>query len=332
MHTSLVFVSRTVRSLAVGACTTTLVALAAAPAHAAGNYPQRPITLIVPFGPGGGVDNVARRLVQELEGLLPQTVVVENRAGAGSVVGVSAAARSAPDGYTILIADPALVINSLIAEKPQYDYARDFVPVSLVSRAPYILVSSTSLPAGTVEEIVERSRQGKGLSFASAGVGTAAHMTGELFRLRTGAQLLHVPYRGGNPAMTDLAAGQVDMVFTTIASARPYLDQRRAKPIATTGTERSPEFPELPTLEERLKDFQVYFWTALFAPAGTPPEIIKTLEEAVHNALQRDRLKKALAETGNIPTPLSGEETRAFIEGENSMWKEVIQKTGLKLQ
>ncbi len=300
-------------------------------AHAA-NYPERPITLIVPFGPGGGVDNISRRFAQELGEVLGQTVIVENRSGAGSAVGVKAATRAPADGYTLLIADAALVINELLGDPPPYEYDKTLKAVSMVSSAPYILVGSNALEASTVDEIVKQASSGeKGLTFASAGVGTAAHMTGELFRMKTKANLMHVPYRSGNPAMTDLVAGQVDIVFTTIASAAPFLAQGRAKGIATTGRERSPEHPDLPTLDETLGEFEVYFWTSLFVPADTPADIVETLTAATHKVLERDAMKAALKESGNTPKPLSAADTEAFIKGEAAMWTDVIKKSGLKI-
>lgn len=321
------------RALSVALAAGAVMATAGmAPAVQAATYPDRPITLIAPFGAGGGVDNIARRLAQELSGELGQPVVVENRPGAGSLVGVNAAIRSAADGYTVLIADPAYIINSLLTDPAPYDYRKDLKPVSMISRAPYILVASDAMP-GTVEDIVaEAGKRENGLTFASAGVGTAAHMTGELFRMRTGAKLLHVPYRSGNPAMTDLSAGQVDIVFTTIASAAPYLKQGRAKPIATTGKERSFEHPDLPTLDEKLKDFEVYFWTSLFVPANTPQEIVDKLEQAAHKVLKHDVMLTTLKEGGNSPMPMSAEDTKAFIEKEATMWKDVIRKADIKIQ
>jgi len=317
-------------ALSLGLGISTLFSAAAGAAQSAA-YPERPITLIVPFGPGGGVDNIARRYAQELGDILGQTVAVENRSGAGSTVGVKAAMRAAPDGYTLLIADAALVINELLADPAPYEYQKSLQPVSMISSAPYILVGSNLLQANTVDEVVKQAgAQPQGLTFASAGVGTAAHMTGELFRMKTGANLMHVPYRSGNPAMTDMVAGQVDMVFTTIASALPFLDQGRAKGIATTGRERSSEFPGLPTLNELLGSFEVYFWTSLFVPAGTPAPIVERLAAATHEALQRDAMKATLKEGGNTAMPLSTPDTEAFIQDQAVMWRDVIASSGLQ--
>lgn len=298
----------------------------------ASNYPERPITLIVPFGPGGGVDNIGRHFAQALDRALGQSVIIENRSGAGSLVGIKAAMRAPADGYTLLLADAALVINALLADPAPYDFRNDLAPVSMVSRAPYILVKSQALKADTVQDIVtEAKTKEKGLTFASAGVGTAAHMTGELFRLKTQAPLMHVPYRSGSPAMADLVAGQVDLVFTTIASARPYLEQGRAVGVATTGKERSEEFPDLPTLDEIFGEFEVYFWTSLFVPGGTPQPIVEALEAAAREALGKPEIQTAFKEGGNAAMPLPAKETAAFIEGEAAMWEDVIRKSGVKI-
>lgn len=309
-----------------------LVATSTARPAAAADYPERPITLIVPFGPGGGVDTIARHFAQALDRVLGQSIVIENRSGAGSLVGIKAAMRAPADGYTLLLADPALVINALLADPAPYDFRTGLSPVSMVSRAPYILVKSQALEADNVQDIVALAKaREEGLSFASAGVGTAAHMTGELFRLKTQAPLMHVPYRGGSPAMADLVAGQVDLAFTTIASAKPYLEQGRAVGVATTGKQRSEEYPDLPTLNEIFGEFEVYFWTSLFAPGGTPASVIAVLEAAAREALDKPEIQTAFREGGNEAVPLPAKETSAFIEGEAVMWDDVIRKSGVKI-
>ena len=231
----------------------------------------------------------------------------------------------------MLIADPALVINELLADERPYDFRKDLTPVSLVSRAPYILVRSPALKADTVQDIVDEAKNKKdGLSFASAGVGTAAHMTGELFRLKTGSSLVHVPYRSGGAAMTDLASGLVDLAFTTISAAKPYIEKGLAVAIATTGKERSEEFPDTPTLYESIDGFEVYFWTSLFVPNGTPDAIVKQLTELTHQALGKEKVQLGFKQGGSIAMPMSSQETGTFIENEASMWEKVIEQSGMK--
>ena len=316
--------------------TTAICTLAAglpiAPSSAsAANYPEHAITLIVPYAPGGGVDTTARVFVRQLEKALKQTVVIENRSGAGSLIGIGAALRAAPDGYTLLLADPALAINQNLSPKEPYDARHDLKAISIVTTAPYVLVATNGLDASSPDEVIALSKKTKkGLTFASAGIGTAPHMTGELLKLKTNSNLIHVPYRGGAPAMTDLTAGQVDLAFTTIASARASLAQGRIRGIATTGKERAPDFPSLPTLAETVPGFNVRYWTGLFAPAKTPPEIIKQLNEATRLALQSPELSEALKSSGETATYLQIEQSEKFLDNEIRMWADVISQANLK--
>ncbi|WP_459615173.1 Bug family tripartite tricarboxylate transporter substrate binding protein [Bordetella sp. 2513F-2] len=301
----------------------------AASAVAAG-YPSQPVRLVVPYPPGGGVDTIARAVAQPLAEALGQSVVIENRAGAGSQIGVAAAMRAEPDGYTLLIADPALPINQVLRQPAPYDARTGLVAVGRLTASPYVMVRTPGLPAETVQAIGALSRQrADGVTFATAGVGTAAHMAGELLRLRTGANLVHVPYKGGALAMSDLVSGLVDTSITTTAAARVYLAEGRLAGVATTGRTRSAAFPGLPALAETLPGFEVLFWTGLFAPPGTPPEAVQALQRALAHALASPALREALARSGDEIAPLAGPDFAAFVAGQVETWARVVREAGL---
>jgi tripartite-type tricarboxylate transporter receptor subunit TctC len=300
---------------------------------AASTYPAHPITLVVAYAPGGGVDTVARFLALELGRILKQSVIIENRPGAVGTIGASAVARAAPDGYTLFVGDVALVTAPYLLKKMPYDLAKDFDPISPLTVAPLVL---TVPPGSPVKNLAQLNALGKksagGLTFASAGTGSTPHLAGELLRIRSKSEYIHVPYKGSGPAMTDLVAGRLDFAFSTIAAARPFITQGKLRVLATTGTRRSAEFPDVPTVAETLPGFKVLFWTGLLAPAKTPPEVLEKLNDAVRQALATETLKEALKKTGESPNYLSVKQSKAFFAEEGRRWGAIISDAKIQAE
>jgi tripartite-type tricarboxylate transporter receptor subunit TctC len=309
------------------------MALATGAAQAADAYPNHQITLVVPYAPGGGVDSVGRILGRGLSKELNQSVVVENRPGAGATVGAGFVQRSAPDGYTVMVVDPALIINpSLMATLP-YDANRDFQPVALLTLSPLILTATNGLPVKSVADLEAMAKNsGQGLSFASAGIGTTPHMAGELFKLKTQGNFMHVPYKGSGPAMTDLISGQVQFSFSTVAAASPFINGGKIRALATTGAERSPDFPDLPTVAETVPGFKVLFWTGLFVPSKTPPEVVQKLNDAVAKVWATAEAKDALKKIGEYAAPpMTVAQSKEFVVSESKMWAAVVKDAQIKV-
>jgi len=246
---------------------------------AAQNYPSQPIKLISPFPPGGSVDIVARLIAEPLGTQLGTRVVIDNRSGASGNIGMEAAARAAPDGYTLVLNTIPLVTNQSLFEKLPWDPVRDFAPIGMVATSPHILVVPNRLAVANVDDLVRLARANPGkLSYASAGVGTTFHLCTEMFKDATGTFILHVPYRGGGPALLDTLSGQVDLSFPTLSAALPHVRSGSLRALAVTGIARSSLLPEVPALREAgVRDFQFSQWLALLAPAGTPPAIVDKL-------------------------------------------------------
>ena len=294
-------------------------------------YPARPVTLVLAYPPGGGVDFVGRLLARQLEAELGQTVVVENRPGAGSIIGTNAVTRANGDGYTLLLADPALVINpSLMASVP-YDVKRDLVPISTVTKSPLVLAVPVTSRLRTLADLIAAGKSGgPSLNFASAGLGTTPHMAGELLKLRAQGNFTHIPYKGSGPAMTDLISGQVDFAFATMPATTQYIRQERLRGLAVTGAARSASLPDVATVAETLPDFEVYFWTALFAPGKTPQPVLEKLNAAVKSALASETMKSGLDRAGETASYMTLGETAAFVNAEAAMWKKVVSDGNIK--
>jgi tripartite-type tricarboxylate transporter receptor subunit TctC len=290
------------------------------------SYPNKPIRLVLPYAPGGIIDYVGRTLAQHLAEPLGQTVVAENRPGAGGIAGTDAVARSAPDGYTIVIMDPAIVINPTLQPSIPYDLFRQLQTVSIVSSSPEVLVVAPQLPVKTLAELIAYGKANPGkLNFASAGVGTTPHLAGELFKQRTGIDATHVPYRGIGQSFTDMMSGKVQFAFSSIAGALPFTSDNRVRPIATTGLKRTPVYPDLPTVDEAgLKGFEVDLWLGIFAPAGLPPDVLNRLNAAITKTLQNPDVKTALAKVGVEPRGTTAQDGAAFLKAEYDKWKVVI--------
>lgn len=308
-----------------------IISVATVGVAVAKEYPVRPISLVVPYSPGGGVDLVGRLLAQELSKTLGQPVVLENRPGSGGIIGINAVARAAADGYTLLVVDPALVINPSLLSSVQYK-TRDLTPISMLTLSPLVLTSTKSLPVKSVAELENLSKKkgSAGLSFASAGIGTTPHMAGELFKLKSGGNMLHIPYKGSGPAMTDLISGQIDFAFSTIAAAAPFIKEGRLNGLATTGAKRSKLLPDLPTVADTFPDFKVLFWTGLFAPANLPADVAKKLSDAVKIALDSPEMRDGLEKRGDSPAYMTTEESVKFVQSESDMWAKVIEQGHFK--
>ena len=294
-------------------------------------YPSKPIRFILPFPPGGGTDLLGRLIADRLSSALGQPVVTENRGGAGGNVGAEAAAHSAPDGYTIVLVAPSIAISPTLYSKLNYDPIKDFAPIALVAQVPNVMVTHPSVPATTLAEFIAYARGNPGkLNFGSGGLGTSNHLAGELFNLRTGAGLIHVPYKGVNLAMNGVLAGEVHLVFIGVPVPAPHIKAGRLRGLAVLGRERSPLIPDVPTAAEAgLPDFDVTTWYGVLAPAGTPRPIIQRLNAELTKMMQAPDVKERLAAMGTDPLTSSPEELGAYIKQEMARWGDVIRKANL---
>ena len=315
------------------ACLILLGASAVAGAQDA-RYPAKTIRLLVGYPPGGATDIVARTLAIKLQESLGQPVIVENKPGATSNIASEMMAKSAPDGYTLLLGTIANATNMTAYKTPGYDTLRDFAPVTQTMSAPSVLVLHTSVPAKSLKELIALARQQPGkLTFASSGAGGSPHLAGELLKLRAGIDLLHIPYKGAPAAMTDLLGGQVSMSFQTALSAIPHLQSGKLNVIAVASTRRMAQLPGVPTMAEAgLSDFEVSSWNGLFAPAKTPPAIIARLHEASVKALALPDVREKFAAQGAEAVANSPEEFRAYIRAEIDKWGKVIRASGIPIE
>jgi tripartite-type tricarboxylate transporter receptor subunit TctC len=304
-------------------------------AHAQGVYPNKPIKLIVPFPAGGSVDITSRGLAQKLSESLGQQVVVENRPGAGGNIGMDAVAKSAPDGYTIgMGALSTHAVNPSLYPKMPFDAQKDFAPISLVVVTPNVLiVNPTGVPANDVAGVIDFAKKNPGkVNCASGSNGSAGHLACELFKIATGTQVTHVPYKGGAPAIADLLGGQVQMIFDNMANSAQHVKAGKLKALAVTTPTRSALAPELPTMAQAgVKDFDIYTWWGLFAPAGTPPEIVKRLNVEVQKALAAPDLKEKWLASGAEPSPTTPEAFAAFIAKELPKYAKIVKESGAKV-
>jgi tripartite-type tricarboxylate transporter receptor subunit TctC len=311
-----------------------LMAALAAPISvwAQDTYPARPLRFILPFPPGGGTDILGRLLAERLAANLGQPVVTENRGGAGGNVGAEAAARAAPDGYTIVLVAPSLAISPTLYSRLNYDPVKDFAPVSLVATVPNVMITQSSLPAQTLQEFIAYAHaRPSALNFGSGGAGTSNHLAGELFNLVTGAKLVHIPYKGVNLAMQDVLAGNVHLVFIGIPAAAPHIKAGKLRALATVAPQRSSALPDVPTVAEAgLRDFEVTTWYGVLAPAGTPRPIIARLNAELVKVVHSPEVKERLAATGTEPRTSTPEEFADYIKREIAKWGDVIRKAGVK--
>jgi tripartite-type tricarboxylate transporter receptor subunit TctC len=299
-------------------------------AHAA--WPDKPVKLIVPYSAGGAADALARTVATELGQRLKQQVIVDNKPGAGGTIGAQSVATATPDGYTFLYDATSFAVNPSLYPKLAFDYGRDFVPVSMVARIPTLLVVPASSPFKSVADLVKyaKSHPAK-LSYASAGNGGAAHLSGELFKQGYGVSMVHIPYRGGAPALTDLAGSQVDMMFSAVTASGPMVKGGRLRVLATAFDSRLDAMPEVPTIAESgLKGFSAYEWNAIFAPAGTPAEIVRRLESEMRDVLASPAMRERLAALGALPAAGGAKELGDFVRAESTKWATVIRSSQIK--
>jgi tripartite-type tricarboxylate transporter receptor subunit TctC len=297
-------------------------------------YPSKPIRYVVPFPPAGATDILARCVAEKLVPALGQQVVVENRAGASGNIGMEYVAKSPPDGYTIVMCTAAQFINETLYTRLSFSLPRDFAAVALIAHVPNIMEVHPSIPARTVREFITlaKSRPGQ-INYASSGSGTSIHMSSELFQMMTGTRMLHVPYKGSGPALIDLMAGQVQVMFDNLPSSMPYLKTGRLRPIAVTTAQRYAGLPEVPTIAESgVPGFEAVAAFGILAPAGTPREIVARLNTEVNRALKLPDMQERFAQQGAIPAPGTPEEYGAFVKSEIAKWAKVVKVSGAKIE
>jgi tripartite-type tricarboxylate transporter receptor subunit TctC len=309
-----------------------LAALAAAPASQAQEYPTKPIRLLVPFPVGGAADIVARMLAADMSATLGKPVVVENRGGASGNIAMDAAARSAPDGYTLLLASASLAINKSLIKATPFDPEKDFTPISLVAMVPSVLLVPASLPVNSLDELVKLAKaKPDTINYGSNGVGTTQHLASVMLGLRTGASLTHVPYKGADGLMPDLVAGRIQMSFNNVASALPYLRAGTLKALAVGLPERWPSLPDVPTFAEAgLTDMDVSSWVGLFGPAGLPAAVTGKVQAAVAASLKNPQTREKILTGGNLPVGGTSAELSSFLASEISHWRKAIQASGAR--
>ena len=307
-------------------------ACALASAAHAQNYPNRPVRLVSPYAPGGGTDHFARLLGQKLTESLGVGVVVENRPGAGGVIGADAVAKAVPDGYTILLASPSpMVVAPHLNKNMPYDPQRDLAPITLIASVPAIFVVHPSLPVKTVKEFIQfaKARTGE-LTYSSSGNGGTGHLAGALFDLRAGTRMIHVPYKGTGPATTALIAGEISVGFAESIALTPHIKSRRLRAIAMTSLKRSPLFPELPTVAETIPGYTAGPWYGVLAPAKTPADIIARLNREIVTILRAPDVRASITGAGADPGGNTPAEFAAHIKEESERWGRVIRESAIK--
>ncbi len=294
-------------------------------------YPTRPVRIIVGFAPGGAADITARLIAQWLTDQLGQQFIVENRPGAGTNIGTEAVVNAAPDGYTLLLVSVANTVNATLYEKLNFDFLHDIVPVAGLVRGPLVMDLALSVSAKTVPEFIAYARANPGkINMASAGKGTPSHMAGELFKLSTGLDLVHVPYRGAAPALTDVLAGQVQLLFDNLPTSLEHIRAGKVRALAVTTAERSPAVPDLPTVAEFVPGYEVSSWFGVGAPRGTPAGVIDKLNSTINDGLADPRLQARIAEMASVPMRLSPAQSATLIVAETAKWARVVKLSGAR--
>ena len=323
--------SRAIIALALGAC----LGAGAPAAHAAqpdagADWPTRKaITMIVPFAAGGSTDATARLLAEHLSRQLKQQVVVENRAGAGSNLGSSVAARATPDGYTLLLATSTIATNVTLYKNMGFDLRRDLIPVSQIASIPNVLTVNNNVPAKSLTEFITLvQKKDAPVNYGSAGNGSASHLSGALFNAMAKGDMVHVAYKGGAPANVDLMGGQVQAVFSPLVEVLSYLESGKLRALGVTTPERSPRLPDVPAVGEALPGFDVSLWNGVFVPAGTPPAVVDGLARALKSVTQDTAFRKVLLDQGSAPTSQSPAEFKAFLDQEIDKWAKLVKLSG----
>ena len=317
------------RIKALGAILLTAGVLAAPQAWAA--FPDRPLRIVVPFTPGGGTDTVARQLARELTDELGQSVVVENRPGASTIIGTETVAKSAPDGYTMLMSTFAHAVNPAIHKKLPYDTDQAFAPVAMIGKSPNVLVVSPKSQFKSVQDILVYAKAHPGkLTFGSYGNGTSAHLAGELFKSLGKVDILHVPYKGAGPGINDLIGGQIDMIFSTSASVSGHIKSGQLRALAVTTKDRSPAYPGVPTVAESGEpEYFVDSWYGVFVPQGTPKAVIDQLNAAIKKVSKQPDFQKALELEGLVATVGTPEALGEFVKQEEVRWGKIVKDAGI---
>ncbi|MEN9378899.1 MAG: hypothetical protein RJB15_577 [Pseudomonadota bacterium] len=313
---------------------TSLISLMAVAQTTSWPAPNRPITFINPFPPGGAVDAFGRPLAKQLSVQLNDSIVVDNRGGAGGTVGAAAAAKMTPDGYTWLLGAVHHSIAPSMYQNLSYDITKDFEPIAIIGSVPHVIVvNPTKFPKNDLKSIIEEIRKHPGkYNYASTGNGTSQHLTGELFKIQNKLFITHIPYRGTGPALQDLVAGQVDMMFDTLAGAAPFIKSGQLIAVAVASNQRSPAFPNVPTAQELgISNFVVSSWYAMWAIKGTPKEIVDKMSAEVQIALASPEIKERWAGMGASVPKMTRSELNTFINQEIIRWSEVVKKSGAKL-
>jgi tripartite-type tricarboxylate transporter receptor subunit TctC len=310
-----------------------LLACSAPAALAQGSYPAKPIRLVVPYTPGASNDTLSRATADSMSPLLGQPIVIDNRPGAGGMIGAEHAARSAPDGYTILNVQASFATNAAIRAKMPYDVFKDFAYIGMMARSPMIVVVHPSMPVESVKELIALARKRPGdLNYGSSGTGGSNHLATELFAKTANVKITHVPYKSIGPALTDLVGGHVQMVITSLPSALVQVKVGRLKALAVAGEQRSAFAPEIPTCKESGVPYVSELWWGLAAPAKTPPEIVDRLSDALRKAMQTPQLKQRYATEGAEAIPMAPQEFTRYVHEEVTRWRRVVSVAGLKLE
>lgn len=307
-----------------------LATLAIAPAAMAQDYPSKPITIVVPFSAGGGVDTVARMLAEKLRITLKQNVIVDNKAGGSGMIGALAVVKAPADGHTLLLGSAGeTAINTYVYKnKMQYQPAKDLAPVTLVTRIPNVLVAAPNLPAKNIEELVAHAKKNPGrVTYSSSGVGNPQHLNGELLEELAGIHMVHIPYKGASGQLIDVISGNVDFTFVSYAAARAFIKEGKVKPLAVTSAKRAGFDSNIPAIAEYkpLAKYQLENWFGMFAPAGTPEPVIQKINSAVTQALKDPDLAKRLQDQGGEPAPMSVQQFREFIQSESKQFQRIVE-------
>lgn len=298
-------------------------------------WPERSITIVVPFPAGGGTDTFARPLAHQLGIQLGQSVVIDNKGGAGGTLGAGVAARATADGYTFFMGGAHHVVAPSIYKKLTYDIQKDFAPVALLAQPPQIIVVNASkLPVHNVKEFLEAARAKPGqINFGSAGMGSTHHLAGELFALKSNIELTHVPYQGAGPMLTGLITGQVDVAFDGLGSSASHIRAGSIRPLAVASAQRAPSLPDVPTVAEAgIPEYEVSTWYAMWAPAGTPPDIVKKMSEEIVKALNAPKVKELWASNGSATPNMTGADFGTFVDSEIKRWGGVVKQAGVQPQ
>ena len=315
-------------------CALTLCALPFAAAHSSAGYPDRPIRLVVPFAPGGVTDTGARIVADKLGQRLGQTVVVENRPGASGNIGTQAVVNAEPDGYTLVVGfDGTMVINPHVYRKIGFDPIKDFTPISKIGDAALILVANPKLPVTSLQELVTYSKaSADGLSYGSAGTGSTPHLAGEMLRQRTGAKLVHIPYKGGGQAMADVVGGTIPLLYTAVAGAYPFVEKNQLRALAVSSKARLASLPNVPTFEEAgVPDFVVDSWIGILAPKGLPEPIARKLQENIHAVVMEPATRERLASLGIVSSGNTPEAFAQQIKDDLATYQSVVERVGIRV-